>query len=174
MISGNLFSLLLQVSVYAQQTESYWLISLLEMALAKKEKGVAGQMTQQAGRRMCLWKALPDLKKKIYYSTYYSTRTMLGYGLCIHVFCIKEKNKKLVFEFSRWIFWKRPQDKRLLKATKKYRPKANLRANWRPIQIELISRWSSFRNVHLCEKNVTFKFKFDRFYIMIEEVKISY
>ena len=75
------------------------------MALAKKkrkkkEKGVAGQMTQQAGCRMRLWKALPDLKKKIT-TLYFSTRTMLGYGLRAHDCCSKGIKQKLVFEISR-------------------------------------------------------------------------
>ena len=66
----------------------------------EKEKGVgvAGHMTQQqAGSRMRLRKALPDLKKKIT-TLYFSTRAMLGYGLCAHDCCskgIKQKNLSL-------------------------------------------------------------------------------
>ena len=69
----------------------------------EKEKGVgvAGHMTQQqAGSRMRLRKALPDLKKKIT-TLYFSTRTMLGYGLRAHDCCSKGIKQKLVFEISR-------------------------------------------------------------------------
>ena len=81
-ILGNLFSLLfllLQVSVYTQQTERYWLISLLEKALAKKtttknktkkKRGWRGRwLSRQAagcacGRPCLTWKKnlLPESK----------------------------------------------------------------------------------------------------------------
>ena len=67
-------------------------------------RGIWLSSRQAAG---CAWGRPCLTWKKKFTTLYFSTRTMLGYGLRAHDCCSKGIKQKLVFEILRWIFRKR-------------------------------------------------------------------